>query len=336
MKTALITGIRGQDGAYLAQLLLSKGYKVYGADRRSADGYSWRLEYLGIQDQVEIKYMDLLELPNVIDIIKELQPDEIYNLAAQSFVGVSFNQPLVTSQINAIGVLNLLEAIRHYSPESKFYQASTSEMFGGSTEVLNENSEFKPKSPYATAKLFAHNSVINYRESFDLFACCGILFNHESPLRGFEFVTRKITDGIARIKLGLADKLILGNLEAQRDWGYAPEYVNAMWLMLQQDKPDDFAIATNTTVSIKTFIDHVCAEAGCFLEWQGSGKDLSGIIDGKISIEISDKFYRPNDVEILKGDATKAHKILNWKPETFMPELVKIMYQADFERLSKQ
>jgi len=340
MKTALITGIRGQDGAYLARLLLDKGYIVYGSDRRNGDGDYWRLNYLGIKDEVELIYMDLLELPRIIDVVRKIKPDEVYNLAAQSFVKASFDQPLATSQVNAIGTLNLLEAIRLFSPDTKFYQASTSEMFGDSYNEYEKNgiaqcedTKFNPRSPYAVAKLFAHHVTINYRESYNLFACCGILFNHESPLRGLDFVTRKITDGLVKIKLGLADKLTLGNIDACRDWGYAPEYVEAMWMMLHDEKPVDIIIATGETHSIKEFINCACNIAEIPLEWKGEGKDIKGFDSktGAIIIDVSPEFYRPSEVKYLKGISN----LSGWKPKVLFPELVAIMLNADMKRLSK-
>ena len=334
MKTALITGIRGQDGAYLAKLLLDKDYRVIGADRRSGDGKSWRLQELGIEDDVEMLYMDLLDLPRICDVVRTIKPHEIYNLAAQSFVKASFDNPLSTANVNAIGCLNLLEAIRRFSPGSKFYQASTSEMFGSCQEMQSAEPDFQPASPYATAKLFAHHSVANYRESYDLFACCGILFNHESPLRGLEFVTRKITDGIAKIKLGITDKLTLGNLDACRDWGYAPEYVEAMWLMMQHDEPGDFIIATGETHSIRDFVNCACNIAGIGIRWKGEGiqeKAFSTDYKGQMIIDISLDFYRPNEVEYLKGMSD----LKGWKPKVSFHELVAIMLNADMERLSK-
>lgn len=335
MKTALITGVRGQDGAYLAKFLLEKDYKVYGADRRTSEGSGWRLEYLNISHDIEFVYMDLLESSNVNQIVQKIKPDEIYNLAAQSFVGNSFNQPILTTQVNAIGVLNLLEAIRYNSPESRFYQASTSEMFGDSLPFQDENTVFCPNSPYAFAKLLAHWAAINYRKSYNLFACCGILFNHESPLRGIEFVTRKITNTIAKIKLGLADKLILGNLDAQRDWGYAPEYVEAMWLMLRQNKADDYVIASGTAASVKYFVERTFEMAEIPIKFIGKGIDQRGVNpeNGNIIVEISKDFYRPAEVNALKGCYAKAKKALNWSPQTNLDSLIEIMYKADYERL---
>ncbi|OAQ20309.1 GDP-mannose 4,6-dehydratase [Thermosulfurimonas dismutans] len=338
MKRALITGIRGQDGAYLAKLLLEKGYEVYGADRRSGDSSNWRLKELGIEKYVKVIYMDLLELTNILRVIKEVQPDEVYNLAAQSFVQASFEQPILTAEVDAIGVLRLLEALRFYKSDAKFYQASTSEMFGKVQEVpQKETTPFYPRSPYAVAKLFGHWITVNYRESYNMFACSGILFNHESPLRGLEFVTRKITYTLARIKYGLEDKLILGNLDAKRDWGYAPEYVEVMWLMLQQDTPDDYVIATGETHTVREFVEKAAEIAGFQIEWEGEGINTKGIDKktGKIIIEVSPKFYRPAEVDILIGDYSKAKTKLGWKPKIKFEELVRIMMEADLKRIEK-
>jgi len=336
MKTALITGIRGQDGAYLAKFLLEKGYKVYGADRRSGDSSNWRLKELGIERDVEIVYMDLLELTNIVSVIDKTQPDEIYNLAAQSFVGASFEQPILTSQIDAIGVLRVLEAIRRVKPDAKFYQASTSEMFGKVQEIpQTEKTPFYPRSPYGVAKLFGHWITVNYRESFNMFACSGILFNHESPLRGVEFVTRKITYSLARVKYGLLDKLVLGNLEAKRDWGYAPEYVEGMWMMLQQEEPEDFILATGETHTVREFVEKAAQIAGFDIEWQGEGENTKGIDQksGKVIVEVSPKFYRPAEVDILIGDPKKAREKLGWNPKTTFEDLVRIMMEADLKRV---
>lgn len=338
-KKALITGIRGQDGAYLAKFLLEKGYEVWGGDRRSGDSSYWRLKELGIEKEVKIIYLDLLELTNIIRVIERIQPDEVYNLAAQSFVGVSFEQPILTAEVDAMGVLRLLEAIRIVKPDIKFYQASTSEMFGKVQEIpQTENTPFYPRSPYGVAKLFAHWITVNYRESFNIFACSGILFNHESPLRGLEFVTRKITYGLARIKYGLQDKLVLGNLNAKRDWGYAPEYVEAMWLMLQQPHPDDYVIATGETHTVREFVEKSAQVAGFDIEWEGEGINTKGIDrkTGKVIVEVSPEFYRPAEVDILIGNPAKAKEKLGWKPRTKFEELVKIMMEADLERVSKE
>lgn len=309
MKKALITGIRGQDGAYLAKLLLDLGYQVYGADRRSSDSSYWRLEYLKIKDKIKLVYMDLLEYSNIIDVIKEIKPDEVYNLAAQSFVQVSFNQPLLTSEVNALGVLRLLEALKLYKPDTKFYQASTSEMFGIAKEVpQNENTPFNPVSPYAVSKVFAHYITVNYRLAYNMFNCCGILFNHESPLRGLEFVTKKIVNTAVKIKYNLAEKLLIGNIYAKRDWGYAPEYVYGMYLMLNHDKPDDYVLATNETHTVKEFIDKTFEYLGMPLKWEEDNDKIRAYSQGKLLVESSLEFYRPSEVPILKGDYTKAKK----------------------------
>ena len=338
-KKALITGIRGQDGAYLAKFLLEKGYEVWGADRRSGDSTNWRLKELGIQKDVKIIYMDLLELTNIMRVIEKLQPDEVYNLAAQSFVGVSFEQPILTSEINALGVIKLLEVIRTLKPDTKFYQASTSEMFGKVQEIpQTEKTPFYPRSPYGVSKLFGHWITINYREFYNMFACSGILFNHESPLRGIEFVTRKITYSLARIKYGLQDRLILGNLDAKRDWGYAKEYVEGMWLMLQQEKPDDYVLATGKTHSVREFVEKAAQIAGFDIEWEGEGVNTKGINrkTGKIIIEVSPEFYRPAEVDILIGNPQKAKEKLGWEPKTKFEDLVEIMMEADLNRVSKE
>jgi len=339
MKKALITGIRGQDGAYLAQFLLEKGYEVWGADRRSGNSSNWRLKELGIEEKVKIIYMDLLELTNIMRAIEKIQPDEVYNLAAQSFVGVSFEQPILTAEIDAIGVLRLLEAIRTIKPDTKFYQASTSEMFGKVQEIpQTEKTPFYPRSPYGVAKLFGHWITVNYREAFNIFACSGILFNHESPLRGIEFVTRKITYSLARIKYGLQDKLVLGNLDAKRDWGYAPEYVEAMWLMLQHNTPDDYVIATGETHTVREFLEKAAQIAGFDIEWEGEGVNTKGVDKktGKIIVEVSPEFYRPAEVDILIGNSKKAKEKLGWKPKTKFEDLVNIMMEADLRRIAKE
>jgi GDPmannose 4,6-dehydratase len=335
-KVALITGIRGQDGAYLAKLLLEKGYEVYGADRRSGEGGFWRLKELGIEKDVKIVYMDLLEFTNILRTIEKIKPDEIYNLAAQSFVAASFEQPILTSDINSLGTLRLLEVIRTVKPDTKFYQASTSEMFGkAKTLPLNEESYFYPRSPYAVSKLFAHWITVNYREAYNIFACSGILFNHESPLRGTEFVTRKVSLAVARIKYGKQDKLVVGNLDAKRDWGYAPEYVYGMYLMLQNDKPDDFVLATGEAHSVREFIEEAFRVAGFEIYWEGKGLEEKGkdAKTGKVLVEVSPEFYRPAEVDVLLGDYSKAKKILGWEPKTTFKELVRIMVEEDLRRV---
>ena len=339
MKKALITGIRGQDGAYLAKFLLEKGYEVWGADRRSGDSSNWRLKELGIEKDVKIVYMDLLELTNIMRVIEKVQPDEVYNLAAQSFVGASFEQPILTSEIDAIGVLKILEAIRTLKPDTKFYQASTSEMFGKVQEIpQTEKTPFYPRSPYGVAKLFAHWMTVNYRESFDIFACSGILFNHESPLRGLEFVTRKITYSLAKIKYGLQDKLLLGNLDAKRDWGYAKEYVEGMYLMLQQENPDDYVLATGETHTVREFVEKAAQIAGFDIVWEGEGVNSRGIDrkSGKTIIEVSPDFYRPAEVDLLLGNPKKAEEKLGWKPKTKFEDLVSIMMEADLKRVKQE
>jgi GDPmannose 4,6-dehydratase len=335
-KVALITGIRGQDGAYLAKLLLEKGYEVYGADRRSGEGGFWRLKELGIEKDVKIVYMDLLEFTNIFRTIEKIKPDEIYNLAAQSFVAASFEQPILTSDINSLGTLRLLEVIRTVKPDTKFYQASTSEMFGKvKTLPLNEDSYFYPRSPYAVSKLFAHWITVNYREAYNIFACSGILFNHESPIRGTEFITRKVSLAVARIKYGKQDKLVVGNLDAKRDWGYAPEYVYGMYLMLQNDKPDDFVLATGEAHSVREFIEEAFKVAGFEIYWEGNGLEEKGrdAKTGKILVEVSPEFYRPAEVDVLVGDYSKAKKILGWEPKTTFKELVRIMVEEDLRRV---
>lgn len=338
MKKALITGIRGQDGAYLAKFLLGKGYDVYGADRRSGDSGFWRLKELGIEKEVKVIYMDLLELTNIMRVIEKIKPDEIYNLAAQSFVYASFEQPILTADIDALGVLRLLESIRTIKPDAKFYQASSSEIFGNiKSDFQNEETPTNPRSPYGVSKVFGHLITINYRESYSMFACSGILFNHESPLRGLEFVTRKITNGIARLKYGLQDKIVLGNLDSKRDWGYAPEYVEAMWLMLQQKAPDSYVIATGEMHSIREFVESACKYAGIDIAWKGRGIEEKGIDSktGKLIVEVSPEFFRPADVNTLKGDFSNAKKKLGWQPKTKFKELAMIMMEADIKRVAR-
>lgn len=338
MKKALITGIRGQDGAYLAKLLLEKGYKVYGADRRSGDCSLWRLKELGIENEIEYIYMDLLEYSNIIDVIKKIKPDEIYNLAAQSFVQASFDQPLITAEIDALGVLRILEAVRLFSPTTKIYQASTSEMFGKVMSIpQNEKTPFYPRSPYAVSKLFGHWIVINYREAYNIFGCCGILFNHESPLRGVEFITRKITYNIARLKNGMINKIEVGNLDSKRDWGYAKEYVEGMYLMLQQNTPDDYVLATGETHTIRELIEYAFGYVGIKIEWKGKGVNEKGYDSktGKVVVEVNKKYYRPSEVDLLLGDYSKAKKILGWEPKIKFKELIEMMIEADMRRVKE-
>ncbi len=338
-KKALITGIRGQDGAYLAELLLKKGYEVIGADRRSGEFMNWRLKELKIHNDIKLIYMDLLELPNIIRTIRETRPLEIYNLAAQSFVSASFEHPLLTTEVDAVGVLRMLEAIRTINPRIKFYQASSSEMFGKAQESPQRaTTPFYPRSPYAVSKLFAHWITVNYREAYNIFAASGILFNHESPLRGPEFVTRKITYTAAQIKYGQVDKLYLGNLDAKRDWGYAAEYVEAMWMMLQHKTPENFLIATGETHSVKEFTEHAFQYAGFDIIWKGKGKKAKGIDrkTNKVLIEVSPEFYRPSEVDALTGDAAIAYKELGWKPKVKFKELAEMMMEADLKRVKKE
>jgi GDPmannose 4,6-dehydratase len=336
MKKALITGIRGQDGAYLAKLLLEDGYEVIGADRRSGDSTYWRLNELGIYDKIKVIYMDLLEFTNIYRKIEEIMPDEIYNLAAQSFVATSFEQPMITSDINAMGVLRLLEVIRKVNPGIKFYQASTSEMFGKVSETpQNEDTRFYPRSPYGVSKLFSHSMTVNYREAYNMFACSGILFNHESPLRGIEFVTKKITMAVAAIKAGKQDKVVLGNLDAKRDWGYAADYVEAMKLMLNNDIAEDFVISTGETHTIKEFVEEAFKNINVDIVWKGSGVDTLGIDrkSNKVFVEVSKEFYRPSDVEVLQGDSSKAFKSLGWSPKVKFNDLVSMMVKYDVDNI---
>jgi GDPmannose 4,6-dehydratase len=313
MKTALITGITGQDGAYLAEMLLVKGYIVYGAYRRTSSVNFWRIDELGFQSHPNLHLVeyDLTDLGSSIALVQKVQPCEIYNLAAQSFVGVSFDQPSTTAQITGIGCLNLLEAIRLINPKIRFYQASTSEMFGKVQAIPQiESTPFYPRSPYGVAKLYAHWMTVNYRESYNIFGSSGILFNHESPLRGREFVTRKITDSVAKIKLGKLDCLELGNLDAKRDWGFAKEYVEGMWRMLQANEPDTFVLATNRTETVRDFVRMAFKGAGITVDFKGSEENETGvdIVSGKTVMRINRKFYRPAEVELLIGDPAKAKK----------------------------
>ncbi len=341
MKVAIITGITGQDGAYLAKFLLGNGYKVIGTYRRTSSVNFWRLDYLNIthHDNMELVEYDLTDSGSAIRLIDKYRPDEIYNLAAQSFVGVSFDQPVTTAQITGIGPVNLLEAIRVIDHKIRFYQASTSEMFGLVQQVpQTEKTAFYPRSPYGAAKLYAHSMVVNYREAYDIFACSGILFNHESPLRGKEFVTRKITDGVARIKLGKQDRLELGNIDAKRDWGYADDYVQGMHAMLQHDVADTFVLATNRTLSVRDFVTMSFAAANIDLDWQGTGVDEFALdrSTGVKRVSINPDFYRPSEVDLLIGDASKADELLNWRPTTDLEKLCLLMVEADMKRVGAE
>ncbi|MBJ10463.1 MAG: GDP-mannose 4,6-dehydratase [Flavobacteriales bacterium] len=337
MKKAFVTGITGQDGAYLAQFLLEKGYEVYGAYRRTSSLNLWRIQFLNIENHPNLHLIEfnILDAANCIRVISQIQPNEVYNLAAQSFVGVSFEQPLLTSQTTGVGAVNLLESIRIVNPKIKYYQASTSEMFGKVQEIpQTESTRFYPRSPYGVAKLFAHWMTVNYRESYGIFASSGILFNHESPLRGIEFVTRKITDAAAKYHLGMQDVLELGNLNASRDWGYAKEYIEGMYLMLQHDKSDTFVLATNKTYTVRYFAEMAFKAIGVDIEWQGKDENERGInkANGTEIVRVNPKFFRPCEVDLLIGDPVKAKNELGWEPKTDIEELCKIMVDSDIIR----
>ncbi|MCH7516754.1 MAG: GDP-mannose 4,6-dehydratase, partial [Bacteroidetes bacterium] len=346
MKKVLITGITGQDGSYLAELLLKKGYEVHGIIRKSSSFNTGRIDHLYnnpeiLNKKMFLHYGDLVDTSNLNRLLENIEPDEIYNLAAQSHVAVSFETPEYTAQSDALGPLRILEAIRILNLQDKvrFYQASTSELFGNATEVpQNESTPFCPRSPYGTAKLYAYWITVNYREAYGIFACNGILFNHESPIRGETFVTRKITRAVARIAHGLQEAVYLGNLDAKRDWGYAKDYVKAMWLMLQQDKPTDLVIATGQTYSIREFAQRAFAHVGIDIEWKGSGVNEEGIDtrSGKSVVRIDPCYFRPTDIELLVGDATKARLLLGWKPSIDFDELVEIMVKADMALVQKE
>ncbi|MCL7420748.1 MAG: GDP-mannose 4,6-dehydratase [Methylobacter sp.] len=350
MRKSIITGITGQDGAYLAQLLLEKGYTVYGTYRRTSSVNFWRIEELGIQNHPNLHLVeyDLTDLGSSIALVQKVQPDEIYNLAAQSFVGVSFEQPSATAQITGIGALNLLEAIRLVDPKIRFYQASTSEMFGKVQAIPQmEDTPFYPRSPYGVAKLYAHWITVNYRESYGIFGSSGILFNHESPLRGREFVTRKITDSVAKISLGKLAVLELGNMDAKRDWGFAKEYVEGMWRMLQADEPDTFVLATNRTETVRDFVRMAFKAIGVELEFKGQGDEEYAVIAainspqtqeekalkvGQTVVRVNPKFYRPAEVDLLIGNPAKAKVKLDWAPKTTLEQLCQMMVEADLRR----
>lgn len=334
---ALITGITGQDGAYLAELLLEKGYTVYGTYRRTSSVNFWRIEELGISQHPNLNLVefDLTDLSGAIRLLESTGVTEVYNLAAQSFVGVSFDQPVTTAEITGIGALNLLEAIRIVNKNIKFYQASTSEMFGKVQAIpQKEDTPFYPRSPYGVAKLYAHWMTVNYRESYNIFASSGILFNHESPLRGREFVTRKITDSVAKIKLGKMECLDLGNIDAKRDWGFAKEYVEGMWRMLQANEPDTFVLATNRTETVRDFVSLAFKGAGISIEFKGAAESEIAIdsATGKTVMRINPKFYRPAEVELLIGDPSRAKEKLGWAPDTTLEQLCQMMVEADIRR----
>jgi GDPmannose 4,6-dehydratase len=340
-KTAVVTGVTGQDGAYLTAFLLEKGYRVFGAYRRSSTPNFWRMEYLSLPGRpgLELLEYDLTDLSSAMRLVSKTKPDEIYNLAAQSFVGTSFDQPLTTGEITGLGVVNLLEAVRQVKPDARFYQASTSELFGKVQSIpQTENTPFYPRSPYGAAKLYAHWMTINYRESYDIFATCGILFNHESPLRGKEFVTRKITDAVARIKYGRQERLELGNLSATRDWGYAKEYVEGMWRMLQAPKPDVYILATGRTETVRDFVTLAFQAVDREIAWRGEGAAEEGYCPKtqRVLVKVNPRFYRPAEVDLLIGDPAKAGAELGWKARTSLEELCRMMVEADCKRVANE
>jgi GDPmannose 4,6-dehydratase len=352
VKKALITGITGQDGSYLAELLLEKGYEVHGIIRRASTFNTQRIDHI-YQDPHErgrrlfLYYGDMVDGSSIARLVAQVAPDEVYNLAAQSHVHVSFEQPVYTADVDALGTLRLLEAIRESHVQTRFYQASTSEMFGAARPPAcmgkaqqsgqHEGTPFHPHSPYGAAKVFAHWTTVNYREAYGLFACSGILFNHESPRRDERFVTRKITRAVARIRAGLEQKLYLGNLDARRDWGYAPEYVRAMWLMLNRDEPDDFVIATGESHSVREFAEAAFEVGGLPLRWEGEGIEEKGIDagTGRVLVEVDPRYFRPAEVDLLQGDASKAARLLGWKPQVRFAELARIMVEADLKALGE-
>ena len=337
-KRALITGVTGQDGAYLSQLLLAQGYEVYGSYRRSSSPSLWRLDALGVTKQIKPVTLDLLEFSNILKVIDKVRPHEVYNLASQSFVGVSFEQPLYTADVDALGVARLLEAVRTVDPGIRYYQASTSEMFGRArSSPQTETTAFYPRSPYGVAKLFAHWTTVNHRECYGMHASSGILFNHESPMRGLDFVTRKITAGLARIRQGQQDVLELGNIDAKRDWGFAGDYVHGMWLMVQQERADDYLLATGEVRSVRDFIDCAAQVAGFTLNWHGEGAGQHAIdrVSGKTVVRVNPDFYRPAEIDLLTGDPNKAEQQLGWKRQVSFPRLVEMMVEADLERAQK-
>jgi len=333
-KKALITGITGQDGSYLAHFLLDKGYEVYGMYRRSSLEIDERI--LDLRDKIHLVQGDLTDIPSMIEILKEINPDEVYNLASQSFVPSSWTQPISTSEITGIGVIKILEAIKIVNSKIRFYQASSSEMFGKVKEIpQSENTPFYPRSPYGFSKVFGYHATINYRESFGLHASNGILFNHESPRRGKQFVTRKISHAVAKIKLGIQEYFELGNLNVKRDWGFAGDYVESMWLMLQQEKPGDYVIATGENHSVREFVEEAFKIVGMPITWEGRGINEVGKFNGKIVVKIDPKFYRPAEVDILIGDSSKAKINLGWEPKIKFKELVRMMVEEDLKNLSK-
>jgi GDPmannose 4,6-dehydratase len=337
-KIAFVTGITGQDGAWLSKLLLEKGYTVYGGVRRTSSSNMWRLEFLGIADKVKLVEFDLLDYSNIYQVVRDIKPDEFYNLAAQSFVGTSFKQPISTGMIDGMGVAYILDVLHTVSPETKFYQASTSEMFGLVQQIpQTESTPFYPRSPYGCAKMYSHWMVTNYRESYDMFATSGILFNHESELRGLEFVTRKITDNVAKRYHGHNIVLELGNLDAKRDWGYAKEYVEGMYLMLQAKTPDTFVLATNVTTTIRDFVNYSFQVIDKTIRWEGTAENEKGYDanTGELLVQVNPKFYRPAEVELLIGDPKKAKDILGWSPKTSVADLAEIMVRGDISLQKK-
>jgi len=333
-KRALITGITGQDGSYLADFLLERGYEVFGLKRRTSTVTFERIKH--IQEKIALISGDMHDQSSILNAVREVEPDEVYNLAAQSFVPTSWEQPLLTGDVTALGVTRILNAIRQVNPKIRFYQASSSEMFGKVQQVpQTEGTPFYPRSPYGVAKVYGHWITVNYRESYDMFCCSGILFNHESPRRGLEFVTRKITNRVAKIKLGLANELKLGNLEAKRDWGYAGDYVRAMWLMLQQDEPDDYVVATGESHSVREFTKLAFKSVGIDIIWKGKGLDEVGIESktGRVLVKVDQECFRPAEVHQLIGDASKAEKKLGWKPEVSFEGLIEMMVEADLKQL---
>ena len=334
-KKALLTGITGQDGAYLAQFLLSKGYEVYGTYRRSSAPNFWLMEELGVKDRVNLVCMELSDASSIQQTLLSIKPDEVYNLAAQSFVPTSFTQPLYTGDLDGLSVTRFLNVLRDFLPETRFYQASTSEMYGKVQQIpQTEQTPFYPRSPYGVAKLYGHWITVNYREAYNLYACSGILFNHESPLRGLEFVTRKITSSMSAIKAGKQKNLSLGNLDAKRDWGFAGDYIKGMWMMLQQDHADDYVLATGVTTTIRRFVEMTANSMDTEITWEGSGEQEVGIErkSGQPWITISPQHYRPAEVDLLIGDPAKAEKNLGWKAETQLQQLINMMVKADMRR----